>query len=84
MKKRLDRFKKLVVYYKYLEIGGFMNRQKQEQEMMGIFNQLSASGRVDVLAHTNTVLKAEKGIKKEYGIDGKKGTAQKQRRRQPA
>jgi len=45
-----------------------MNTNKQEQKMNEIFNQLSTPGRIDVLAYTNTVLKAEEGIKKEYGL----------------
>jgi len=48
-----------------------MSIEKQEEEMLEAYRQLSASGRVDVLAHTKTILKAETGIKKEYGIEEK-------------
>ncbi|MCL2138817.1 MAG: hypothetical protein FWH41_04725 [Treponema sp.] len=41
---------------------------KDEKEMQEAYRQLSDSGRIDVLAYTNTVLKAENGIKKEYGL----------------
>ena len=42
---------------------------KDEKEMIEAFKQLSASGRIDALSYTRTVLKAENGIKKQYGID---------------
>jgi hypothetical protein len=46
---------------------------KEEKAMMDAFKQLSASGRVDVLSHTHTVLKAENGVRKEY--EGKNSPA---------
>jgi hypothetical protein len=52
-----------------------MNKKavKVERAIIDAFKQLSASGRVDVLSHTHTVLKAESGVRKEY--EGKKSSA---------
>jgi hypothetical protein len=45
--------------------------EKQEKEMLNYFRQVSSSGRVDILAHSKTILRAEEGIKKEYGLEDK-------------
>jgi hypothetical protein len=41
------------------------------KEMQDTYEQLSASGRLEVLTHALTILKAENGIKKQYGINDK-------------
>lgn len=54
---------------------------KDEKEMMEAFKQLSASGRVEALSYAKTVLKAESGIKKEYGLDKPSMSAKNKRRK---
>ena len=41
----------------------------RKAKQVAIFDQLSDAGKIEVLAYANTVLKAEKGIKKQYGLD---------------
>ena len=53
---------------------------KDEKKALEAFRQLSASGRVDVMSHINTVLKAENGVKKAYGLDKKKPTAKRKKK----
>ena len=57
---------------------------KDEEEMMEAFKQISADGRIDVLSYTKTVLKAESGIKKQYGLDKKPSVSAKGKRRKTA
>ena len=51
-----------------------MKDKEQEQKMLEAYRKLSASGQVEVMSHTKTILKAENGIKKEYGLDNGKKT----------
>jgi len=40
-----------------------------EEKIMEAVKQLSPSGKVEILSYANIVLKAEQGIKKQYGIE---------------
>ena len=40
-----------------------------EKELLETYRKLSKSGKNDSFAHVNTVLKAEAGLKKQYGIE---------------
>ncbi|MDR0719387.1 MAG: hypothetical protein LBF78_07095 [Treponema sp.] len=41
---------------------------KEEKKLTEIFQQISAQGRVDLLSHANTVLRAENNIKKAMKV----------------
>ena len=43
---------------------------KKAKDLLDVYGQLSASGRIDVLSYVYTVKKAESGIKKQYGLEG--------------
>ena len=44
----------------------------KEKEILEIISQLSPTGQVDLLVHGKTILRAEAGIKKQYGLDAPK------------
>ncbi|GHU64567.1 hypothetical protein FACS189447_01660 [Spirochaetia bacterium] len=43
--------------------------KSEEMEMLDAFQRLSDTGRINALAYTQTILQAENGIRKEYGLN---------------